>query len=88
MAGLENAKTLFTRVTIFENLKHLKELRINIVLIGFNWEALTSLPELRILDVSYTQMHRDDWKRLLEAIRTYKTPLESISMISMQRIDM
>lgn len=42
---------------------------------------------MRILDLSYTQIRGDLLRRLLKAVKTYKLPLERVSMLAMQRID-
>ncbi len=87
MAKMDHANSDFTRVDIFEQLIHLRELRINIVLTGFKWSSIKYLSQLRVLDVSYTQIRADLLRALLKVVKKYKLPLESVSMVGMQRLD-
>ncbi len=87
MAGVEGAQNAFRRITLFENLTKLEELRINVILMAFNSNALRYLPKLRLLDVSYTQMDNDEigLPGLLTAIEEYTPPLKNLTMRGVQR---
>ncbi len=87
MAALHGAQSSIKRVDIFENLTNLEELRINIVLIGFNWKAIRYMPKIRVLDVSHTQISMVYMGYLFSAIQKYKPPLQNLTMIGAQRVD-
>ncbi len=88
MAALHGAQSSIKRVDIFENLTNLEELRINIALLGFNWDAIRYIPKLRVLDVSHTQMKASRMADLFSAMQKYKPPLQNLTMRGTQRVDM
>ncbi len=88
LAGVEGAQNSFRRLDMFWNLTRLDDLRVNIILTRFNWDAIGYLSNLRVLDVSYTQMDESTLglSGLFSAIQKYRPPLENLTMKGVQRI--
>ncbi len=88
LAGVEGAQNSFRRADVFWNLTRLEELLVNIILTRFNWDAIHYLSNLRVLDISYTQMDAGllGLHGLLVAIQRYRPPLENLTMKGVQRI--
>ncbi len=77
-----------TRSSLFHNLTGLTYLAINLVMADISPVLFSPLRRLETLDISYSMMHVETLRKLLNGIQEYNLPVQTLNMIGTQRLDL
>ncbi len=77
-----------TRSSLFHNLTGLTYLGINLVLADISPVLFSPLRRLGTLDISYSMMHVETLRKLLNGMQEYNLPVATLIMIGTQRLDL
>ncbi len=83
-----DATHYLTQSSLFHNLTGLKYLGINLVMADISPVLFSPFRHLETLDISYSMMHVETLRKLLNGMQEYNLPVQTLNMIGTQRLDL